>query len=121
MGRRGRRADRACGRRVAGRARRDRRPWPVAAEGRSLGDPSGGCPCMNTLELDDLCAAARRISGFAERTPVVRAVVLPRLSGTNTWLKLETVQPTGSFKVRGAANALLALVEAGERPRGVVT
>jgi threonine dehydratase len=36
-------------------------------------------------------------------------------------LKLETVQPTGSFKVRGAANALLALQEAGESPRGVVT
>jgi threonine dehydratase len=76
---------------------------------------------MKTLALDDVCAAAQRISELAERSPVVRAAGVSRLSGADAWLKLETVQPTGSFKVRGAANALLALEETGTSPRGVVT
>ena len=51
-------------------------------------------------------AAARRIAGSAWRTPLVPSVWLSEITGADVWLKLETVQATGSFKIRGAANAL---------------
>ncbi|MEX2278656.1 MAG: pyridoxal-phosphate dependent enzyme [Acidimicrobiia bacterium] len=64
---------------------------------------------------DDIADAARRISGIAVRTPTVIAPGLGNLT-----LKLETVQPTGSFKIRGAASKILSLDES-DRSRGVVT
>ena len=49
-------------------------------------------------------AARARIAGRAVRTPLLR---LPRLEGEpEVWLKLENLQPIGSFKIRGAASAL---------------
>jgi len=61
----------------------------------------------------DVLAAAERIRGRARRTPVLRA----ELDDSPLVLKLELVQLTGSFKIRGALNALLA----GPRPDRVVT
>lgn len=69
---------------------------------------------------DDVVAAAERIRGTATRTPLVQAETAARELGADTFLKLESLQPTGSFKVRGAANRLLAMTDA-ERARGVVT
>jgi threonine dehydratase len=63
--------------------------------------------------ITDVRAAAARIAGIARRTPVV-----PWDAGDGLWLKLESLQPTGAFKVRGAANHLR--VVAGRVP-GVVT
>ena len=54
------------------------------------------------------------------RTPLVPSPVLTERVGAEVRLKLETVQPTGSFKVRGAASRILALSES-ERAAGVVT
>ena len=54
------------------------------------------------------------------RTPLVPSTPLSRAVGVPVSLKLETVQPTGSFKVRGATSKLLALDAAAAR-RGVVT
>ena len=53
---------------------------------------------------DDLLAARDRIVGVAHRTPLVRldAPGAP----AEIWLKLENLQPIGSFKIRGAANAM---------------
>lgn len=51
-------------------------------------------------------AARERIRGFAIRTPLVR---LGREEAPEVWLKLENLQPIGSFKIRGAANAMLQL------------
>ncbi len=70
------------------------------------------------MPIDAVYRARRAIAGTACRTPLVEA---PRLSGDarTVKLKLETVQPVGSFKLRGAANALAALSEV-ERGRGVV-
>jgi threonine dehydratase len=65
--------------------------------------------------IEDIRAAAARIGDIVVRTPIVAAPWL----GDGVWLKLETEQETGSFKVRGAANALLQLSE-DERSRGVV-
>ena len=55
-------------------------------------------------EAGEIAAAAAIVDGALDRTPVVRA---PRL-GRDVWLKLESLQPTGSFKVRGALVAVTA-------------
>lgn len=68
----------------------------------------------------DVAAARRRISGIAVRTPLFLSVSLSDLIGLEVHLKLETVQPTGAFKVRGAASKIMALTDQ-ERNRGVVT
>jgi len=58
------------------------------------------------LTLASVFAARRAIAGLALRTPVVRSDGLSARLLHNVLLKLETVQPTGAFKIRGAANAL---------------
>lgn len=55
--------------------------------------------------LDDIRAAAARIEGFVFHTPLRRSEWLSR-PDANVLLKLETVQPTCSYKVRGAFNAV---------------
>jgi threonine dehydratase len=57
--------------------------------------------------VDEIQAAARRIAGTVVRTPLVR---LQHDGDAEIYLKLENLQPIGSFKLRGAANAL-ALAE----------
>lgn len=71
------------------------------------------------LYLDDVFQAARRIAGLVRETPFVES---PGLSGKSgqVFLKLESLQNTGAFKVRGAANRILSLT-AEERERGVIT
>ena len=72
------------------------------------------------VALPDVEAASSRIAGMAVRTPVRRSSALGERLGGAVFLKLETMQPTGAFKVRGAANRLLALTQS-ERARGVIT
>ncbi len=69
--------------------------------------------------LADVLAAARRLQGTARRTPLERSNALSGIAGADVWLKLETQQRTGSFKLRGALNRLAVLSDA-ERARGVV-
>ena len=64
---------------------------------------------------EDVLAAAKRIVGEVQRTPLVASEIL----GTRIWLKCECLQTGGSFKLRGASNRLLQLSEE-ERERGVV-
>lgn len=59
----------------------------------------------------DVEAAAIRLRGLISDTPLVRSTWLSDATGADVWLKLELRQPTGSFKVRGAANALATLLE----------
>ncbi len=54
--------------------------------------------------LDDIRQAQARVAGIALRTPLVRLDV-PE-APVEIWLKLENLQPIGSFKIRGAANAM---------------
>lgn len=70
--------------------------------------------------LKEIYEARRRIAGTARRTPLMPAPRLEAESGRQVRLKLETLQDTGAFKVRGAANAILSLDDAARR-RGVVT
>lgn len=67
----------------------------------------------------DVWLARRRIASVVGPSPLLRAVATSEASGAEVFLKLENLQPTGSFKVRGAANALLTLTASGEA-RGVV-
>jgi threonine dehydratase len=68
-------------------------------------------------------AVAERVRRLARVTPLVPAPGLGRRTGADIWLKLENLQRTGSFKLRGAAARLAALaIEAGGgRPKRVVT
>jgi threonine dehydratase len=63
--------------------------------------------------LADVQAAAARLAGLAWRTPLVPSPALSEATRASVWLKLEAVQSTGSFKMRGAANALVRLRERG--------
>lgn len=68
----------------------------------------------------DVEAAARAIAGAVLHTPTVHAPALSDMTGCELWLKLENLQDTGSFKVRGALNRLLALSDE-QRRAGVIT
>lgn len=72
------------------------------------------------ISTQEILKAADRIRPLALVTPVDYSPTLSALTGAYVWLKLEHTQPTGSFKVRGAANKLLSL-SAEERIRGIVT
>ena len=63
----------------------------------------------------DIQAAARRIAGHAVCTPLLNAPVLSERFGGQIFLKPECLQRTGSFKFRGATNAITALGEAAQR------
>ena len=88
----------------------DRRPRAADA----IGATDAGAPLVT---LDDIRAAAERLRGVAIRTPLV-AVRAAR--GTRRFLKAESLQPIGAFKLRGAYVAIASLT-AEERARGVIT
>jgi len=72
-----------------------------------------------TVTLDDITRAAEVITPHICRTPLRLSPGLSADTGTTILLKLETMQDTGAFKLRGATNKLLAMSE-DERGRGVV-
>jgi threonine dehydratase len=61
----------------------------------------------------DILAARARLQGRVLRSPLRRSDWLSSIAGTDVYLKLESLQPTGSFKIRGAFNAALRHVERG--------
>ncbi len=61
--------------------------------------------------IRDVLAAADRIAGHASHTPLIPSPWLSEVTGGLVWLKLETLQATGSFKIRGAVNAIARLRE----------
>ena len=73
-----------------------------------------------SLTLRDIHEARERIASIARRTPLIRSVALSERAGAAVYLKLENLQETGSFKIRGAPNRMLQLT-AEEKARGVVT
>jgi len=70
-----------------------------------------------TLSLADVQAAADRIQAHVWKTPTLANEAV---AGAGVWLKAENLQRTGSFKVRGAVNAVLQLSPE-QRRRGVIT
>src|SRR6266508_2728702 len=69
--------------------------------------------------LADIERARARLEGVARITPVYRSATFSQLTGRDVWLKAETLQRTGSFKVRGAVNRVGSL-DAADRVAGVV-
>jgi threonine dehydratase len=76
---------------------------------------------MATLAItfDDVQAAAERLKGIARRTPIETSKTLDRLTRRQVYFKCENFQRSGSFKFRGAYNAISRLSEA-QQKRGVV-
>lgn len=69
--------------------------------------------------LEDLRDAARRLQGAVDRTPVIRSPALEQELGISVHFKAESLQRTGSFKLRGAYNRI-ALIPPSARMRGVL-
>jgi threonine dehydratase len=81
--------------------------------------PGYDAAMFSDLHSQDVYSAAVRIRGVARRTALRQSQRLTDLTGTDVYLKLECEQITGSFKLRGAYNAL-ASIPPGLRARGVV-
>ena len=73
---------------------------------------------VRPITIEDVEAAGERIAGTVLRTPLVRLDLGP--NGPDIRLKLENLQPTNAYKIRGAANAVARLSQE-ERARGVWT
>ena len=71
------------------------------------------------LQFTDIQAAASRLKGIANRTPVLTSKTLDALLGARVFMKAENLQRMGAFKFRGGYNAVNVLTDA-ERARGVV-
>lgn len=78
--------------------------------------PDPSLPCLSVHSVRD---AAERLRGVARRTPLRRSAALSAAVGGDVYLKLESEQTTGSFKLRGAYNTLATLPHEA-RERGVV-
>ena len=85
----------------------------------SIRDPATASFSFADLRPTEVLAASRRIYELVRRTPLVRSVILTELAGGDVYLKLENEQVTGSFKLRGAVNAIASLPP-DVRARGVV-
>jgi len=72
------------------------------------------------VSLSDVRAAAERIRRSSCGHRFERSLGLSARCGTDVWLKFECFQTTGSFKLRGALNALLTMSDQ-QRQNGVVT
>lgn len=75
---------------------------------------------MTEVTPADIEMAADRIAPFVHQTPVVGSDLLSEALGCRLWCKCENLQKTGSFKARGAHNAV-ALLEGAQATRGVIT
>ena len=71
------------------------------------------------IELEDVLAAAERVAETARRTPLERSRTFSERTGADVRLKMEHLQRTGAFKIRGATNKI-ALLDEAEREAGVV-
>ena len=89
------------------------KPGVDAATGRGPTDRCATAAQPHIVSIAEIREAAERIRGVATRTPLLRW-------DDTTWLKPESLQPVGAFKMRGAYNKVASLTDA-ERARGVVT
>ncbi|HKJ93443.1 MAG TPA: pyridoxal-phosphate dependent enzyme [Longimicrobiales bacterium] len=79
-----------------------------------------GVPVLRDVSIQDILQARERIRGTVRDTPLQHSPWLSERAGCPVFLKLECWQRTGSFKLRGASNAV-ALLDADARARGLVT
>jgi threonine dehydratase len=76
---------------------------------------------MNEMDLSlrDIEGARERLAGLIHMTPLENSHTVSRFSGRDVFLKLENLQRTGSFKIRGAANCILTL-HPEQKKRGII-
>jgi threonine dehydratase len=88
----------------------------------SIDPETGTNPLLNALpvSIEDIRAARERIMPKLRRTPLVSSPALGAQAGCNLSFKAENLQMTGSFKARGALNAVMLLTD-DQRARGVAT
>ncbi|MEP7340573.1 MAG: threonine/serine dehydratase [Acidobacteriota bacterium] len=72
------------------------------------------------ISVDDILEAEVRIRALVRQTPLDHSIHLSEMTGCDVWLKLEHLQHTGSFKLRGAMNKIHSLFY-DELERGIVT
>ena len=70
--------------------------------------------------ISDIYAAAKQLEGIVRKTPLIYSDFFSDISGNATYLKLENLQTTGAFKLRGAYNRISMLTDE-EKVRGVIT
>jgi len=75
---------------------------------------------MLNVSFTDIVRARNRVKQEIVETPLVRSQILSEQTGADVWFKMESLQKTGSFKVRGALNKLASLSEE-ELANGVIT
>jgi threonine dehydratase len=95
-------------------------PATVSASAAQKTSDAGATPADFAVTLVDIERARARIAPYLSPTPLLSSHTLGRMTGTNLRLKAENLQRTGSFKARGAVNAILQLTDE-QRARGVVT
>jgi threonine dehydratase len=71
------------------------------------------------IKIRDLYLAKKRIANMVRKTPLIKSELLSHKTGSSMYLKLESIQNTGSFKIIGAANKLCLLTE-NEKRNGVI-
>lgn len=74
---------------------------------------------MEKVTIEMIKEAAETIKGSVKRTQVVECPTLEAMTGNKVYFKLENLQKTGSFKVRGALNKIMHLTDE-EKKRGVI-
>lgn len=74
---------------------------------------------MEKVTFDMIKEAAETIKGSVKRTQIIECPTMEKLTGNKVFFKLENLQKTGSFKVRGALNKIMHLTEE-EKARGVI-
>lgn len=73
----------------------------------------------NTVTLADVQEAYESMKGVVHHTPLDRSITFSEMAGTQVYLKLENLQKTGSFKIRGAYNKIRLLTD-NEKAKGVI-
>lgn len=71
------------------------------------------------MKFEDILEAEKRIGGVIHNTPLEYSDTFSKLCGANVYIKLENMQKTGSFKVRGAYNCVSKICE-GEKPQKII-
>ena len=72
------------------------------------------------IEFSDIEEAYQRISGIVQKTPVVQSKLLNKWLGHDIYFKVECLQTTGAFKIRGASNFIAKLAEQHNLPTQIV-
>ncbi len=88
--------------------------------GQNRQTPDSASPAPSAITLESIREAAAGLEGVAVRTPLVAVAELSERAGVPVYLKLESQQPTGAFKTRGAWTAVRRLPP-DLRARGVIT